>query len=137
MRRTTAGCILLYADQPMQSLGSGKLNAFGFTLSMVNRFFRFLPAWSARQFNDQHASYLFNMLLFRLLLTRMARVKWGAVTPLRLRKSETSAVSTSVRCNDIKSNERGWPLRREPSVPLPPERPNSQNKAAPMDWTLT
>lgn len=44
MRCTTAGRILLCADQPMQSLGGGKLNAIGFTLSMVDGFRWLLPA---------------------------------------------------------------------------------------------
>ena len=44
MRCATAGCVLLYADEPMQSLSGGKLDAVGFTLSVINRFRRLLPA---------------------------------------------------------------------------------------------
>jgi hypothetical protein len=44
MRCSTAGRILLDADQPMQSLSRGKLDAVGVTLSMIDRFHRRLPA---------------------------------------------------------------------------------------------
>jgi hypothetical protein len=35
--------VLLYLDQPMQSLGGGKLNAVGVTFSTINRFRRLAP----------------------------------------------------------------------------------------------